>query len=550
LLIFNIVEGDFEKPNCHLEVIMDDYVFASYSSAKIKTKKHEFNESKKIRKRCQSRMLTIHLAGDAMVRELDQSRITLRLVEHIETEGSGSEKHVLAKLSGPTLQTLQRCLYTPTALVLRDDEGRESRVTVSLKFVPIKMKLDPSESFRNMGNLKIEVLDAANLPAADRNGYSDPYCKFFLAGKEVYKTEKKDKTLTPVWNETFDLAVRSRTAAKLEVHLFDWDLGSSDDFLGKGQIDLKSLEPYQRKEVTIPLDGKSGTVRLRLLFSPDWISRTRQGSSTFHGTMSTVTKVGGAPIKGVTRGASAVGGGVAKAGTFLGKSFRRRKSRAGNELETDDPNGASEPPPLPTTPYGDGAENGNGSAPGTPGNHNRSTSASASRLSFAGLSPNGAASINGGSGETGFATVHLISSSGFPPSSNIRVIVKMNTGRTSKEVLKTRAIKSASGDVKFEGEAANKISCSAETPFSVSVVNHHTLGKDEELGEGIFHLSDQGAGGEQTVRMIKGDGSLVIRSSFEPADKASIAGSSRLGIGKFGLGSKRDSRERSTTPGA
>jgi Ca2+-dependent lipid-binding protein len=532
---------------------MDDYVFASYSSSKIKTKTHEFNESKqKSSARFQSRLLTQCAAGDAMVRELDQSRITLRLLEHIDREGKGSEKNVIAKLSGPTLQTLQKCLYTATPLVLRDDEGHESRVTVKLKFIPVKMKLNPSESFRNMGNLKVEVLDGANLPAADRNGYSDPYCKFFLNGKEIHKTEKKDKTLSPVWNETFDIAVRSRTAAKFEVQVFDWDMGSSDDFLGKGSIDLTPIEPYQRKEVNIPLDGKSGTIRLRLLFAPDWISRTRQGSSTFHGTMSTATKVAGAPVKGVTRGVSAVGGGVSKASTFLGKSFRRRKSRAGSEIDPDeDRNGLSNstPPPLPTgAPLVDGE---NGSVPGTPGYHNRSTSAAASRLSFGGgLSPNGASSLNGG-GETGNATIHLLSSSGFPPSSNIRVTVKMETpGKGAKEVLKTRAIKSATGDVKFENEAVNRIACSAETPFRVTVVDHHTLGSDKELGEAVFHLSDQGSGGEQTVRMHKGEGQIIVRSSFEPADKASIAGSSRLSIAKFGLGSKRDGRERSVTPGA
>jgi hypothetical protein len=47
-----------------------------------------------------------------MVRELDQSKITLRLVEHVDREGKGGEENVVAKLSGPTLQTLQRCLVS------------------------------------------------------------------------------------------------------------------------------------------------------------------------------------------------------------------------------------------------------------------------------------------------------------------------------------------------------------------------------------------------------------------------------------------------------
>jgi hypothetical protein len=47
-----------------------------------------------------------------MIRELDQSRITLRLVGHVDKEGKGGESDFVAKLSGPTLQTLQRCLVS------------------------------------------------------------------------------------------------------------------------------------------------------------------------------------------------------------------------------------------------------------------------------------------------------------------------------------------------------------------------------------------------------------------------------------------------------
>jgi hypothetical protein len=47
-----------------------------------------------------------------MIRELDMSRITLRLVQHVDREGKGSENNVVAKLTGQTLQTLQRCLVS------------------------------------------------------------------------------------------------------------------------------------------------------------------------------------------------------------------------------------------------------------------------------------------------------------------------------------------------------------------------------------------------------------------------------------------------------
>jgi Ca2+-dependent lipid-binding protein len=75
------------------------------------------------------------------------------------------------------------------------------------------MQLDPSESINNMGRLRVDVLDATDLPAADRNGYSDPYCKFELNGKDIFKTQKQKKTLHPAWNEFFEVDVPSRVAA-------------------------------------------------------------------------------------------------------------------------------------------------------------------------------------------------------------------------------------------------------------------------------------------------------------------------------------------------
>ena len=210
----------------------------------------------------------VSLVGDAIVRELDFSRITLRIMKKVDKKGEGSEDHVVAKLTGSTLDTLRRCLvctnflhcsgncghfmantskYTPTQLTLRDNDMRESKVTVSLKYLPVKMTLDPSESFNNQGTLRVDVLDAADLPAADRNGYSDPYCDFYLNGKKVHKTEKQKKTLHPAWNETFEVQIRSRTAAKFEVQVFDWDLGDSNDFLGKADINLDILDSRSRK---------------------------------------------------------------------------------------------------------------------------------------------------------------------------------------------------------------------------------------------------------------------------------------------------------------
>ena len=202
-----------------------------------------------------------------------------------------------------------------------------------MKYLPIKMRLDPSESMNNMGNLRVDILDAADLPAADRNGYSDPYCKFELNGEGVYKTKTQKKTLHPAWNEFFETPIPSRTAAKFHVKVMDWDFGDKADFLGEADINLEMLEPMQSQEVTLVLNGKdgpgtAGAIRLRLLFKAAYVTRSRQGSSTFSGTIGPAGKVLGAPVKGVGKVGGAVGGGVVKGASFLRHGFKGSNNKS------------------------------------------------------------------------------------------------------------------------------------------------------------------------------------------------------------------------------
>ena len=477
-----------------------------------------------------------------MVRELDFSKITLRIIEHINKDGDGDEDHVIAKLTGNTIDTLRRCLHTPTQLILKDKHGRENKITVSLKYIPVKMRLDPSESFNNQGTLRVDVLDAADLPAADRNGYSDPYCKFMLNDKEVYKTKTQKKTLHPAWNEYFEVPVRSRTAADFLVNVYDWDFGDKADFLGKSSINLEILEPFQQQEVTLALDGKSGAIRLRMLFKPDYVVRSRQGSSTFSGTFAVPGKVIGAPVKGVGKGAAFVGGGVVRAGTFLGRGFKRRKSRgAGGEEDFAERPDSSAGRPSADTPVI--SVEGDGSAAQDSPNHNRHRSWGAQ--SFASrFNDTGAP----GGGDSGTANISIISADGFPPGTNVRVFIRLN----SKDIHKTDHHKTTTGSVTFDNNESFKTQCTADSFFKIVVKDHKAFGRDEELGEGTFTIDDQGAGGEKNVGV--GKGMVVVRSSFAPADAQSMVGSvspRAEGKGRRGLLSRgRGEREKSVTPAA
>ena len=84
---------------------MDDMRYSSYTSAKIRSRQQAFNET-----------------GDAMVRGLDLSRITLRLISETDKKGT-DEDDIKAKLQGSTLDTLRRCLYTPQDITLKDSQG-------------------------------------------------------------------------------------------------------------------------------------------------------------------------------------------------------------------------------------------------------------------------------------------------------------------------------------------------------------------------------------------------------------------------------------------
>ena len=522
--MFKIIDGQLSHPGTFLEVVMDDHLFPSYTTAKAKNGNHNFNE-----------------IGDAMVRELDLSRITLRLVSDTDASKKGEDDDdiIKAKISGNTLETLRQCLYTPTQFTLKDNHGRESKITVSMRFLPVKMQLDPSESFNNAGNVRVEVLDGADLPAADRNGYSDPYCKFMLHGKEIYKTKTQKKTLHPAWNEFFETPIRSRTAADFKVDVMDWDFADRADHLGSAQIPLTILEPFQPQEVTLQLDGKSGVVRLKMLFKPDYVTRSRQGSSTFSGTFAAPGKIVGAPVKGATFVGGAAVGGVSKAGSFLTKGFKRSSSKAA-AIEAG-PGGVVNMRETsmdvdPETP----GQNGSTSSPGPRASlHSRTRS-------FGAMSQNPAA-------DQGVATVAVLRATGFPEDTKLEIRILHDSPKGVKEIIKTKVVKAKTGDATFEGE--KQIPCSADNGFRVVVRDHHTFGS-EDLGEAAFFINDQASGGTQEVRA--GTGLVAVRSSFQrnttggsdrnslrPPSSGPESPASRKGFNR--LVSKR---ERSVTPSA
>ncbi len=84
----------------------------------------------------------------------------------------------------------------------------------------------------------VNVIQAKGLLAADSNGFSDPYVVLQLEGAIVakpLKTKVQKSTLDPVWDEEVRIPVRGRVG-QLKLKVLDYDLLSGHDFLGFSKI--------------------------------------------------------------------------------------------------------------------------------------------------------------------------------------------------------------------------------------------------------------------------------------------------------------------------
>uniref|UniRef100_A0A3P8WCI0 Multiple C2 and transmembrane domain containing 1 n=1 Tax=Cynoglossus semilaevis TaxID=244447 RepID=A0A3P8WCI0_CYNSE len=116
----------------------------------------------------------------------------------------------------------------------------------------------------------MKVLFCLSLVSA---GTSDPYVKFKIAGKEVFRSKTIHKNLNPVWDERVTLHVET-LREPLYVKVFDYDFGLQDDFMGSAYLYLESLEHQRTLDVTLDLkdpqypEHNLGTLELAVTLSP------------------------------------------------------------------------------------------------------------------------------------------------------------------------------------------------------------------------------------------------------------------------------------------
>lgn len=101
--------------------------------------------------------------------------------------------------------------------------------------------------------LNINLKQGRNLVIRDkRSGTSDPYVKFKLEGKQLYKSKVIYKNLNPRWNESFSYPLRDREHI-VDVRVYDKNR-TADDFMGASTIPLKNLDLYKTYELELHLD--------------------------------------------------------------------------------------------------------------------------------------------------------------------------------------------------------------------------------------------------------------------------------------------------------
>uniref|UniRef100_A0A8C1H094 Multiple C2 domains, transmembrane 2a n=1 Tax=Cyprinus carpio TaxID=7962 RepID=A0A8C1H094_CYPCA len=83
-------------------------------------------------------------------------------------------------------------------------------------------------------------------------GTSDPFIKFKLDGKNIYKSKVVNKNLNPIWNELFSFPIRDLDQT-LHLKVYDRDL-RSNDFMGSSSFPLNKLELDRIIPLTLPLE--------------------------------------------------------------------------------------------------------------------------------------------------------------------------------------------------------------------------------------------------------------------------------------------------------
>ncbi|XP_076382210.1 C2 and C2B_Munc13-like domain-containing protein staccato isoform X5 [Megalopta genalis] len=229
----------------------------------------------------------------------------------------------LADSMGWNIEELYAALVYMTQHQIGYDVSQECAQETLLNHLQNAFKVDNEthesvlEKTRNMEppemHLNVEVIEAKELASKDSNGKSDPFCALYLesAPTRRYNTAVKTFTLSPIWEEHFELPLDDPENDVLFLEVWDFDAaetvpekmskvkdvkgvrglvklakeiavtattGSHDnEFIGRCRIPLKDI-PTSGHTMWYSLEKKNkskrrGVVKLRLAFSTEHNNR-------------------------------------------------------------------------------------------------------------------------------------------------------------------------------------------------------------------------------------------------------------------------------------
>ncbi|XP_067463589.1 multiple C2 and transmembrane domain-containing protein 1-like isoform X2 [Thunnus thynnus] len=168
----------------------------------------------------------------------------------------------------------EKLVVDPAAVVGEEEQLRKNASDSGINIVgPSNAEPPPRPPSPAMYQLDIVLKKGNNLAIRDRTGTSDPYVKFKIAGKEVFRSKTIHKNLNPVWEERVSLLVET-LRDPLYVKVFDYDFGLQDDFMGSAYLYLESLEHQRTLDVTLDLKDPQypehdlGSLELAVTLSP------------------------------------------------------------------------------------------------------------------------------------------------------------------------------------------------------------------------------------------------------------------------------------------
>lgn len=461
----------------------DDAAYPVYVTPKLRGSKNKLSES-----------------FDFMVRELEYSEIVFQLVTK---PSSFDDDDLMGTATISTMKLFRESYFESKTIKITGKGGASTTLSLRTRYFPIDYPLDLSESVLNQGSLRVDVLDAQDLEAADRSGKSDPYAKFYLDGKQIYKTKEVKKTLNPVWNEFFECQIASRSNSKFRIEVYDFDIGpGDDDFLGSNQIDLAKLDPAEPVVLVLNMEGHSGSIRLKVKFTPKYVrtlsAKKTSVFNTVSGSIGTPGKmlmdVGGAPVKVVGNVGGAAAGVVGGAAGGVTKGVKGLFGRGKKEEK-----GSNHSTPQKGTASADTSANFDAS----------SISSSPSKQHQRGTSISSQTSGQPGNGEITAGQIGLLTLENVQQSAgHVQLRVSLDD-KKERDIFKSKSLKVVD-TISVDESIPFKSTANGTLNFKLREV--HALGRHSDIGEGSLELINTPPGAHYVTI---GGAKLAVKLDFQ-----------------------------------